>query len=95
MEIAVETDRIPKIASKLSGSSEIARLRKEQNYHVHFSIRGIWKPLPLSLPAPFVFVFFSETKFVEEGNASSLLVLGFDLQIGFIYSLGSAYCKIV
>jgi len=41
MEIAVETDRIPKIASKLSGSSEVARLHKEENCHVHFSIKGI------------------------------------------------------
>lgn len=83
----METDRIPKIASKLS--SEIARPHTEQNYHVHFSIEGIRKPLPLSLLAPFVF-FFSETKFVEEGSVSSLLVLGFSLQIGFIYSLRSA-----
>lgn len=37
MEIAVEADRIPKIASKLS---EIARPHTEQNYHVHFSIKG-------------------------------------------------------
>lgn len=36
MKIAVEIDRIPKIASKLSESSEIAVLYTEQNYHVSF-----------------------------------------------------------
>lgn len=36
MEIAVETDKIPKIASKLSEASEFAILHTEQIYHVPF-----------------------------------------------------------
>lgn len=94
MEIAVETVRIPKIAGKLSGSSEIARLHTEQNYHVHSNREGRWMSLPWSLSALFV-IFISEIKFVEERNVSSSLVLGFGLQMGFIYALSSAYSKAV
>lgn len=94
MEIAVETVRIPKIAGKLSGSSEIARPHTEQNYHVHSSREGRWMLLPWSLSAPFI-IFISETKFVEERNASSLLALGFGQERGFIYALRSAYSKVV
>lgn len=37
----------------------------------------------------------NEIKFVEERNASSSLLLGFGLQVGFIYALRSAYSKTV
>lgn len=92
METAVETVRIPKIAGKLSGSSEIARPHTEQNYHVHSNREGRWMSFPWSLSAPFV-IFISETKFLEERNASSSLLLGFGQQRGFIYALRSAYSK--
>lgn len=80
MEIAVETVRIPKIAGKLSDHQRLLDRTQSKTTMSIPTGREDGCPCLGLFSAPFV-IFISEIKFVEERNASSSLVLGFDIQV--------------
>lgn len=80
MEIAVETVRIPKIAGKLSDHQRLPDRTQSKTTTSIPTGREDGCPCLGLFSAPFV-IFISEIKFVEERNASSSLVLGFDIQV--------------